>query len=225
MSDRPSYPDPTPPADIAKLDGAPIPQLAVTGMVEVTAGAILFDPVPRARRRRNGWLPETQRAFIEALELCGCVSAAARAVGMTPRSAYRLLDAPGADSFAAAWDQAIARGVELLRMNALGRALHGSWVPVRRRGQIVRVEHRHDNRLAIALLSGRDHCVADKREQAVSRRKYREQVLALRQRERLKKELAAEIRAEHQAVLDRIEEEKANPVPLSVRSPPRIRRL
>ncbi|MBA3527665.1 MAG: hypothetical protein H0T82_12230, partial [Sphingomonas sp.] len=62
---------------------------AECGLVEVTDGPIDFDPVPRLRKRRNGWTPETQAAFIEALSLCGCVARSARAVGMTPRSAYR----------------------------------------------------------------------------------------------------------------------------------------
>lgn len=198
---------------------------AVTGLVEVTDGPIAFDPVPRLRKRRDGWTPETQRAFIDALALCGCVARAARAVGMSPRSAYRLLDAPGADSFAAAWDQAIARGIEALRIAALDRALNGAWVPVVRRGRLVRHEKRHDNRLAIALLSGRESSVADRRERASSRRRYRLQLLARREAEAEQKRRAEQIWAEHQAILDRIEQERRNPAPKSVTAPPRIRSL
>ena len=186
----------------------PIPSPAITGLVEVTDGPITFNPVPRIRKRRNGWKPETQADFIEALSRCGCVSRAAKAVGMTARSAYRLLDADGADSFAAAWDQAIARGIERIREEALDRSLNGAWVPVFRRGKLVRMEHRINDRLAIALLSGRESSVAGRREQAASRRRYREQILARNERERLKKQLAEEVWAEHQAILDRIEEEK-----------------
>jgi hypothetical protein len=193
----------------------PIPELAVTGLVDVTDGPIDFTPVPRLRRRRNGWTEPTQRAFIAALEQCGCVARAARSVGMTPRTAYRLLEAEGADSFAEAWDQAIARGVERLRADAMDRALHGAWVPVVRRGKVVRMEKRINDRLAIALLSGRESSVAENRERATSRRRYRLQLLAERQEAAEKKRRAEEVRAAHQAILD-------NPPPTPE---PRIRRL
>ena len=67
-----------------------------------------FDPVPSASTRRDGWTPDKQRAFIERLGECGVVSIAARAVGMSPKSAYVLRKRPGAESFAAAWDEAAA---------------------------------------------------------------------------------------------------------------------
>jgi len=201
------------------------PSLAVTGLVDITTGPIEFTPVPRLRKRRNGWTEETQRLFIEALSECGCVSRAARAVGMTPRSAYRLLESEGAESFAKAWDQAIARGIEQLRLDAIDRAMNGAWVPVMRRGKIVRLERRYNDRLGIALLSGRDQCVADKRERAFSRHRYRRQVLEQREIARIKKQLAEEVWAEHRAVLDRIEAERENPRLRSVSSPPRVRRL
>jgi hypothetical protein len=72
---------------------------------------IAFDPVPRQRARRRGWSEARQRGFIFALSRCASVRAAARAVGMSPRSAYALVEAPGADSFAAAWDRAIDEGL------------------------------------------------------------------------------------------------------------------
>jgi len=202
----------------AAAGGLPWPfESAVTGLVEVTDSPIDFTPVPRLRRRRNGWTPEAQRAFIDALAECGCVARAARAVGRTSRTAYRLLEAEGADSFAEAWDQAIARGIEALRLNALDRALNGAWVPVVRRGRVVRHEHRINDRLAIALLSGRNGSVADNRERASSRRKYRRKLNAMRKAEAEERRRAEEVWAEHLAVLDRIENP---PVP-----EPRIRRL
>ncbi len=214
------------------MDSTPLPPppewpfaSAVTGLVEVTAGPIDFTPVPRLRKRRNGWTPEAQRAFIDALAQCGCVARAARAIGKTPRSAYRLLESEGAESFAEAWDQAIARGVEALRWDALDRALHGAWVPVVRRGKIVSFEHRRSDRLAIALLSGRNASVADKRERASSRRKYRMKLAAEKKREAEAQVLAEAIWAEHQAILDRLEAERDDPTPRIARTPPRIRSL
>ncbi len=203
----------------------PFPEPAVTGLVDIEPGPIDFTPVPRLRRRRNGWTPEAQRHFIDALAECGCVARAARSVGMSPRSAYRLLESEGAESFAEAWDQAIARGVERLRADAMDRALHGAWVPVMRRGKIVRMERRINDRLAIALLSGRDGSVADNRERASSRRKHRLTLLAKRKEDMEARRAAEQIWAQHQAILDHIEEEREKPTSLSISAPPRIRTL
>ena len=214
MSEQPSFP-PFP----------PWPEPAVTGLVDVTDGPIDFTPVPRQRKRRNGWTEEAQRAFIAALEECGCVARAARSVGLSQRGVYRLLEAEGADSFAEAMDQAIARGVERMRGEAMLRALHGSWVPVVRRGRVVRMEFRWNDKLAIAILSGRNGSIADGRERAVSRRKYRLMLNAQREEaaERRRREQA--VAQEHQAILDRIEAERNDPAPMSERAPPRVRSL
>jgi hypothetical protein len=133
---------------------------------------IPFDPVPRTRKRRNGWTEERQRGFIAALAQCGSVRAAAAHVGLTARTAYRLLDAEGADSFAAAWDKAADTGRARIEMDALQRAMNGAFVPVYRRGKLVRVEYRRCDKLAIALLNGRDH-VALAHGGAASRRNHR----------------------------------------------------
>ena len=193
----------------------PWPEPAALGLVDVTDDPIDFTPVPRQRNRRNGWTELAQRAFIAALEECGSVARSARAVGMNPRSAYRLLEAEGADSFAEAWDQAIARGVERVRGEAMLRALHGSWVPVVRRGRVVRMEFRHNDKLAIGVLSGRDgRAIAERREQAVSRRKYRLQLKEFDRKREEERRQAEAIWAEHQAILDNLP-----------RHEPRIRRL
>ena len=196
----------------------PWPDEAVTGLVDATDEPIDFTPVPRQRQRRNGWTPEAQRAFIAAVEQCGCVARSARAIGMSPRSVYRLLEADGADSFAAALDQAIARGVERVRDEAMLRALHGSWVPVVRRGRVVRMEFRFNDKLALGILSGRDGSVADRRERMVSRRKYRLLLKARQQREDEERRQREAIWAEHQAIID-------NPPTCADFAPPRARWL
>ena len=66
-----------------------------------------FRPVP-LRARSDGWSEERQCAFLAALYWTGSVTAAARAVGMTRTSAYRLRAYEGAGSFAAAWDHILA---------------------------------------------------------------------------------------------------------------------
>ena len=60
-----------------------------------------FTPVP-TRARRDGWSPDKQRAFLVALGRTGQVGLAAKAVGMTHQTAWRLRKRVGAESFAAA---------------------------------------------------------------------------------------------------------------------------
>lgn len=66
-----------------------------------------FVPVP-LRRRRDGWTPERQGRFIGYLAETGSVSQAAARVGCSRETLYRLRRRPGAESFAAAWDAALA---------------------------------------------------------------------------------------------------------------------
>ncbi|THD35118.1 MAG: hypothetical protein E7773_11710 [Sphingomonas sp.] len=113
---------------------------------------IAFDPVPTASTRHDGWTPTRQRAFIDALGKCGLVAAAAREVGMTPKSAYRLRARGDAASFAAAWDVAVDQGSALAADTAIERAMQGEVVPVFYRGLQVGERRRYDNRLLIAAL-------------------------------------------------------------------------
>jgi hypothetical protein len=64
-----------------------------------------FLPVPLVARH-DGWSPVRQGDFIGVLAETGSVTRAAAAVGMSRASAYKLRAAPGAESFAAAWDAA-----------------------------------------------------------------------------------------------------------------------
>lgn len=112
---------------------------------------IPFDPVPTAPRR-DGWTSARQRDFIDALGKCGLVAAAAREVGMTPKSAYRLRARADAESFAAAWDVAVDQGRAVATDTAIERAMEGVAEPVFRGGLQVGERRRYDNRLLIAAL-------------------------------------------------------------------------
>ena len=181
---------------------------------------IPFDPVPRLRKRRGGWSAERQRLFIALLRLCGSVSAAAKAVGMTPRGAYRLLECEGAESFARAWDVAFEEGLERTRVSALERALAGALVPVYRRGRLVRVEHRHCDRLALGLLSGKDTKIDWYQQGAVRRHKYKLELQAAAARDAEEKRLKEERAREYREELDRMLAKAA-----AIRRQPRIRTL
>ena len=70
-----------------------------------------FRPVPREKDRANGWKPEVQRAFIEALAETGSVRSACRKVGRSEVGAYLIRRHPQAADFRAAWDAALDIGM------------------------------------------------------------------------------------------------------------------
>lgn len=112
-----------------------------------------FTPVP-VTPRRDGWTPERQRAFIGQLTVCGTVETAARAVGMSAKSAYALRKRPGAEQFAAAWDEAVRGALADLARIAYDRAVNGTVEPVfRGRRQIGAKRVQHDRLLIAALRS------------------------------------------------------------------------
>jgi hypothetical protein len=131
---------------------------------------IQFEPVPQLRRRKCGWDADRQRAFIAMLARVPSVAHAAKAVGMSRRSAYALADKPEAAEFAKAWDMAIDHGMTRLRGSTLTRCLDGGdFVPVIRKGRLVRVDFRRNDRLAIAILSGKHKAIEDYRRGALTR--------------------------------------------------------
>jgi len=133
------------------MDDTPIPD----PLEDDGSGALDFVPVPFDRVRSDGWTERRQRDFITALVAMGSVLHAARAVGMTKRSAYQLRGRPGAESFAQAWDVALAMGYTDAFDRALERALVGITTPRYYKGKLVGTLHRFDNRIAMAALNGR----------------------------------------------------------------------
>ncbi|MDG2532885.1 hypothetical protein P6144_04450 [Sphingomonas sp. HITSZ_GF] len=117
-------------------------------------GALDFIPVPFERVRPDGWTAPRQRDFIAALATLGSVLHAARAVGMTKRSAYQLRSRPGAESFCEAWDSALAIGYADAYERALERLTIGIVTPRYYKGKQVGTRHRFDWRLAMAALNG-----------------------------------------------------------------------
>ena len=135
------------------MSDSPPPPPAATALQ--TPLHIAFDPVPVATRR-DGWAPARQRAFVDALCTIGQVTAAARHVGMTPKSAYRLRERAGAESFAAAWDQAHDVGRTHVYDRAIERAVFGVTQPVFRRGKQIGTRHTYDNRLLMRIVMARE---------------------------------------------------------------------
>jgi hypothetical protein len=110
-----------------------------------------FTPVPR-KYRHDGWTPERQKAFIEALADTGCVSRAARMVNMSPESAYQLRRQPGAESFRRAWDAALDFGIARLKDIAFERAIEGQLVPVFVGGKLLGFRRKKNDRLLMFCL-------------------------------------------------------------------------
>jgi hypothetical protein len=114
-----------------------------------------FAPVPRLCNRHDGWTPERQRGFIEALAETGSVKAAAHAVNMTPEGAYLLRRHAEGGEFRQAWQAALKLGIQRLEDVALERALHGVEVPVYHFGAVVGVRRVYNDRLLMFMLRNR----------------------------------------------------------------------
>ena len=99
-----------------------------------------FKPVP-VSPRRDGWTPEKQAAFIEALTISSCVTRAAESVGMSRESAYQLRTRRDAEAFRDAWELALLNGVP---------------VPIFYKGKQVGERRHFDERLTQFLLRTRD---------------------------------------------------------------------
>jgi hypothetical protein len=134
----------------ALADGAP------DGAVSCPA----YDPadyrwVPVRRvPRHDGWTEEKQRRFIETLADTGLVSVAAKAVGMSRESAYRLRRSAQGAAFARAWDAARHHAGGLIEDIAFERAIEGVEHEVYNDcGEVVGARLVHDNRLLKYLLS------------------------------------------------------------------------
>jgi len=111
-----------------------------------------FEAVP-VRGRSDGWTAARQQAFIVRLALCGSVNASAEAVGMTRRSAYKLRERPGSESFAAAWGAALDYGRGRRLDHAIERAVLGEVRPVFYRGRRCGEQVRFSDGLTIAVLN------------------------------------------------------------------------
>jgi hypothetical protein len=131
----------------------PLSSVISCRMSESPSDLLAFEPVPSASNRHDGWTPERQRAFILALSGIGMVSPAARAVGMSRKSAYDLLKRAGPDSgFAKAWRVAVAAGKRIACSNAIERAIEGVEVPYFYRGIQRGTRRVYNDNLLIAAL-------------------------------------------------------------------------
>lgn len=114
-----------------------------------------FTPVPRLCDRSNGWKPEVQRAFIEALAETGSVKSACRRVGRADHGAYLLRRHPDAAEFRKAWDAALDIGLRRIEDVAMDRALNGVEVPLYSYGKLIGSRTVYNDRLLMFMLRNR----------------------------------------------------------------------
>lgn len=129
---------------------APVTQLALDELLAFTA-------VPTLRQRSDGWTPMQQSRFIQALSVMGSVAQAAKAVGMSRKSAYALRERTGAESFAASWDLAIDFGRQRQFDHAMERAMNGITTIQVMRGGTVSVNGGPDMAILRSALRSGDH--------------------------------------------------------------------
>ena len=114
--------------------------------------SVPFEPVPS--RKSVGWSADRQRTFIQALAETGSVHLAARATGLSARSAYSLR--VRSQSFARAWDMAQQLAVGRLSALAFDRAIHGRTEQVYANGALVAEKRVPSDRMLMWLLARLD---------------------------------------------------------------------
>jgi hypothetical protein len=94
--------------------------------------------------------------FLRQLAATHSISAAARSVGMSRNSAYRLRARLKGQPFDIAWEAAFRHGYDNLAHAALDRAINGVEVPHYRASELVGTSRKYDERLTVALLAMRN---------------------------------------------------------------------
>ena len=116
---------------------------------------LAFKPAPHKAPRKNSITPDRQRAFVAHLAATGIVAEAARHIGASLEALYKLRHKPGAEEFAAAWDEAVERGVLRIEHGALQRAIEGVERPIVSGGKLLGWFRVHNEALVMFLLRQR----------------------------------------------------------------------
>lgn len=122
-------------------------------------GEVESEPPPRRPVPHDGWTVERQRCFIDTLAQTGIVTEAAKAAGMSARSAYRLRARAGSEAFADAWHHAVTLAGERLVQVAFARAIEGAESITKVDGEEVRRTRTPSDRMLCFLLT---HLQADR---------------------------------------------------------------
>lgn len=118
-----------------------------------------FSPPPGATRH-EGWTPDKQRRFLEALSEGHNVLQSCAIVGLSKQSAYALRGSPRGAGFALGWEAAVLKARDALADELMDRAFNGTRDTLTRDDGSIITRHRHDNRLAATMLARLDR-IAD----------------------------------------------------------------
>lgn len=141
------------PAETTPAPPPAIPQDPPEALPALTHAALAdFRPVQRATTRHDGWTAARQRTFLTVLAETGSISQSCRDAGVSSRSAYKLRQRPDAQSFAAAWDQALRLATLRLTTLAFERAVNGSTRDIWRDGELVGQVRQPSDKLLMFLL-------------------------------------------------------------------------
>lgn len=116
---------------------------------------LAFEPAPHTQPRKNSITADRQRAFVAHLAATGIVLEAAAHIGASTEALYTLRHKPGAEGFAAAWDEAVERGVLRIEHGALQRAIEGVEKPIASGGKLLGWHRVHNEALVMFLLRQR----------------------------------------------------------------------
>jgi hypothetical protein len=157
-TDEPGYPSTV---RKALIPAPPPPQLPESLIAEAQAMAAQGGR-PGWSARRDGWTRERVRIFLEAIAQGATIAGAAAAAGMSKASAYAFRNSARGRAFNVGWDAAYLLARRQLADEVMSRALHGCVDVLTRGGEIVGERHRHDNRLAMAVLTRLDKFAASR---------------------------------------------------------------
>lgn len=115
----------------------------------------MADAPPARTVRCDGWSADKQAEFLRAMATGGDVMAACKATGLSVASAYALRTRRQGALFALGWDAAVLVARARLADELLASALNGQTETITRDEEGAR-RHRHDNRLAMAMLTRLD---------------------------------------------------------------------
>ena len=112
-------------------------------------------------RRQDGWSAANQRKFLEAIAEGHGVDVACAHVGLSATSAYAFRRTAKGAAFALGWRAAALLARDCVAETLMVRALEGQVDTVVRADGTTITRHRHDNRLAMALLARLDRQAED----------------------------------------------------------------
>lgn len=106
--------------------------------------------------RSDGWTPDRQRTFLDALAGGLHVEHACRVVGLSPSSAYALRQRSRGAAFALGWDAALLLQRQRIVDDLTARAVQGHVTTITRGDGSTTERHQYDNRLSTYMLTRLD---------------------------------------------------------------------